>query len=181
MKSIKLVIQLSVLIMFTFATCVMAETQEEMIAAGATGAKADVPDYPPPNPHADLLTRRGWKNRDRFEISNIDGLKESYKEEEPIVFHVKGSSDLMDVEPSNGFYVISGLEDLSKPAGYIASVEYDAGRHAWKVAVHVPKNDGELFELKVAIVCGGIGTPCIGSYGLEAMAEKNSRYRCNVL
>jgi hypothetical protein len=115
-----------------------------------------------------------WKNRQHFEISNIEGLQDSYAPGEQIVFYVEGKSPVkVDAEPKSGFHVQAYLVEKSSTKTYAgANGKYDADRRAWKVVFTAPKDTGKSYTMEIGLYCSKDDSPCAETYGRAARTRK---------
>lgn len=75
-----------------------------LIGSSCTFAIADLPvrEYP------------GWKNSDRFAISNVSDFKDAYDADEPIAFYVEGQSDKMIAGQASGFNLQAVIHEVPR-------------------------------------------------------------------
>jgi hypothetical protein len=115
-----------------------------------------------------------WKSPQHFEISNIEGLLDSYAPGEQIVFYVEGKSpEKVDSEPNSGFHVQAHVIDKkSAKTCAAANGKYDAYRHAWKVVFTAPKDTSKAYTMEIGLYCSKDDSPCAEIYGRAARTRK---------
>ena len=115
-----------------------------------------------------------WKTLPPFEISFIDGYKESYGAGEPMIFYVEGKSpSKVEAEPQTGFNVQAYIVDTTAKKNYAgATGEYDENKRAWLIKLTAPKDNTKTYEVSVRLYCGKDESPCAEIYGRAAQTSK---------
>lgn len=130
-------------------------------------------DYSPVVTIFDLSSRIRWKTYERYEISNIYGLENVYKANEPIIFYVQGNSGKLDVDETNGFSVVATMMEMSRNLVNPGRVTYDSERRAWEVEFMAPKDITITKEYKIIVnlFCKTETSPCAITYGFKTQVD----------
>ena len=132
-----------------------------------------ITDYNPIVSLEDDREHGGWRSHERFEISNVSGLREIYDPGEKMDFLVKGQSDRGDVEAINGFDVVVTLFDLTRGVGKRAEVDFDSQKRAWQVWLTAPKESGNEFKMVINLFCKIKDSQCANTHGFGTQVDKS--------
>lgn len=114
------------------------------------------------------------KTQQHFEISSVEGYRDTYNPGEEIAFYVAGTSPVqMDVEPKSGFHVQATMfaENQTKATAG-TNGKYDDEKHAWLVTFTAPTDTAKSYQVVVALYCMTNVSPCVDAYGQAAQITK---------
>lgn len=160
----------TLLLLITTFTSAFADNQASTLPA--TNASDT---YFSPNPVLALFNYHNdaaWLSSDRYEFTKIDGLQETYKTGEPIVFYVEGQSEKLDVNIANGFYVLAAHFDKARRYGLYGTVTYDHDKRAWEVRITAPKDATKEYKLVLNLYCRKKDSPCATTYGFGTQVDR---------